>query len=242
MKATLIIKNIENLYTCDKNFTVLNHAFVALFHDKIIDLGVHDYKPLLDDATRVIDAKGETVIPGLIDCNYDGFRHVRLGDQLRQSGAALFAMKQNGILTLLTTRLSAQKADLTQDVFIRKKESEVPIIDSVDQLNQIQLPSTFMLSCGFGRPNHYIYSFQALTYILFNTYQVEARVLLEAMTSIPSKEFGLKDRGSIEPGKIGDLLILQVPTIEHYFQTLGRPLIHRMIKNGIQFYPHWLVC
>ena len=56
------------------------------------------------------------------------------------------------------------------------------------------------------------------------------------------KEFDLSDRGSIEIGKTADLLVLQVTTIEHYFQTLGRPLIHRMIKNGIQFYPEWMVC
>ncbi len=62
------------------------------------------------------------------------------------------------------------------------------------------------------------------------------------MTSLVAKEFHLEDRGSIEIGKIGDLLILQVPSIEHYFQSLGRPLIHRMIKNGIPFYPHWIVC
>ena len=66
--------------------------------------------------------------------------------------------------------------------------------------------------------------------------------LLEAITSLAAKEYGLADRGSIEVGKLGDLLVLQVPTIEHYFQTLGRPLIHRMIKNGIPFYPHWIVC
>ncbi len=241
MKATLIIKNIENLYTCDANFTILSHAFIALFHNKIIDMGVHSYKPLLDEATRVIDAKGEIVVPGFIDCNYDGFRHVRLGDQLRQSGSALYAMKQNGILTLLTHRQSALKRDLTQDVLFRKKESDIPIIDSLNKI-QTPMPDTFMLSCGFGRPNHYMYSFQALTYMLFNTCQIEAKPLLQSMTSVPAQAYGLHDRGSIEPGKIGDLLILQVPTIEHYFQTLGRPLIHRMIKNGIQFYPKWLVC
>lgn len=240
MKATLIIKNIENLYTCDKDNTVLSHAFIALYHNTIIDVGTHDFKIWLEDTTRVIDANGEVVIPALIDCNYGGFYHVRLGDQLRQMGSALFAMQQNGILNLLSTHKSAQRHELTQDVFIRDKKCDVPIIDSVDYKGE--LPEKFLLSCGFGRPNSYIYSFQPLCYLLSHLYQVEPQTLLNSMTKWPAEAFGLKDRGSIEVGKNGDILILQVPTIEHYFQTMDRPLIHRMIKNGIQFYPDWLVC
>ncbi len=64
MKATLIIKNIENLYTCDENFTVISHAFIAIHHDTIVDYGVHSFKPWLDESTRVIDARGEVVCPG----------------------------------------------------------------------------------------------------------------------------------------------------------------------------------
>ena len=101
MKATLIIKNIESLYTCDKDFTVYKHAFIACHHDKIIDLGVHDYKKWIDSATRVLDACGETVIPAFIDCNFEGFSKVRLGDQLRENNSALYAMKTIGILKIL---------------------------------------------------------------------------------------------------------------------------------------------
>ena len=80
-------------------------------------------------------------------------------------------------------------------------------------------------------------------YIVFNIWhKVDLRTLLESMTSLPAKTFGLIDRGSLEKGKLADILILQVPTMEHYYQTLGRPLIHRMIKNGIPFYPNWIVC
>ena len=70
MKATLLIKNIENLYTCDKDFSIIQHAFLAIHHDKIIDFGVHSYEKWMDPATVVIDARGETVVPGFIDCNY----------------------------------------------------------------------------------------------------------------------------------------------------------------------------
>lgn len=241
MKATLIIKNIESLYTCDKNFTVYKHAFIACYHDKIIDLGEHDYKKWIDNATRVLDACGETVIPAFIDCNFEGFSKVRLGDQLRENNSALYAMKTNGILTILSDKKRIQKKELTQDVFVRKQASNYPIIEREQDFHELK-PQKFIMSCGFGKPNSYVYSFQHLAYILFNMYKVDLRTLLESMTSLPAETFGLKDRGNLEKGKLADILVLQVPTMEHYYQTLGRPLIHRMIKNGIPFYPNWIVC
>ena len=241
MKATLLIKNIENLYTCDKNFTILNHAFIACHHDKIIEINTGSYKEWLDPATRVIDAQGECVVPAFIDCQFKSFTHVRLGDQLRQDINALYAMRQNGILTLICDNPNTQRMKLDQDVFYKKIQSELPVLHRLSELKN-EIPETFLMSCGFGLPNSYVYSMAPISYVLFQTHRVGSRKLLESMTSLPAKEFGLSDRGSIEIGKTADLLVLQVTTIEHYFQTLGRPLIHRMIKNGIQFYPEWMVC
>lgn len=241
MKATLLIKNIENLYTCDKNFTILNHAFIACHHDKIIEINTGSYKEWLDPATRVIDAQGECVVPAFIDCQFKSFTHVCLGDQLRQDINALYAMRQNGILTLICDNPNTQRMKLDQDVFYKKNQSELPVLHRLSELKN-EIPETFLMSCGFGLPNSYVYSMAPISYVLFQTHRVCSRKLLESMTSLPAKEFGLSDRGSIEIGKTADLLVLQVTTIEHYFQTLGRPLIHRMIKNGIQFYPEWMVC
>ena len=241
MKATLLIKNIENLYTCDKNFTILNHAFIACHHDKIIEINTGSYKEWLDPATRVIDAQGECVVPAFIDCQFKSFTHVRLGDQLRQDINALYAMRQNGILTLICDNPNTQRMKLDQDVFYKKNQSELPVLHRLSELKN-EIPETFLMSCGFGLPNSYVYSMAPISYVLFQTHRVCSRKLLESMTSLSAKEFGLSDRGSIEIGKTADLLVLQVTTIEHYFQTLGRPLIHRMIKNGIQFYPEWMVC
>ena len=134
-----------------------------------------------------------------------------------------------------------QRKELTQDVFLIKKKSTYPLIETeTDYLKH--KPEHFLLSCGFGSLNRYVYSFQPICHYLFTMMQVSSKTLLEGMTSLPAKDFNLNDRGSLEIGKCADILILQVPTIEHYFQTIGRPLIHRMIKNGIQFYPQWMVC
>ena len=130
---------------------------------------------------------------------------------------------------------------LEQDVFYKKNQPKLPVLHRLNELND-KIPETFLMSCGFGLPNSYVYSMAPMSYVLFQTHRVCSRTLLESMTSLPAQEFNLLDRGSIEIGKTADLLVLQVTTIEHYFQTLGRPLIHRMIKNGIQFYPEWMVC
>lgn len=241
MKATLLIKNIENLYTCDKDFTILHHAFIACHHEKIIEINTGSYQSWLDPATRVIDAQGECVVPAFIDCHYKSFTHVRLGDQLRQDINALYAMRQNGILTLICEDQNSQRMKLDQDVFNVNKKTNLPILERWEDLKR-EIPNHFLMSCGFGLPNSYVYSMAPMSYILFQNYNVDARKLLESMTSLPAKEFDLKDRGCLQVGKRADLLVLQVSTIEHYFQTLGRPLIHRMIKNGIQFYPEWMVC
>lgn len=241
MKATLLIKNIENIYTCDDLDTVMSRAFIAIHHDKIVDIGTGSYTKWLDEATRVIDAVGECVVPGFIDCDYKGFESVRLGDQLRENRSALFSMRQNGILTLLTENYQLQHKDLSQDILIRKKSTSVSCISRLNEYAQNR-PEKFLLSCGFGMPNSYVYSMAPLCYYLYNLYQVDSISLLKAMTSSVAKEFSLTDRGSLEVGKLADLIVLQVPTLDHYFQTLGRSLIHRMIKNGIPFYPEWMVC
>ena len=135
MKATLLIKNIENLYTCDKNFTILHRAFIACHHDKIIEINTGSYKEWLDPATRVIDAQGECVVPAFIDCQFKSFTHVRLGDQLRQDINALYAMRQNGILTLICDNPNSQRMKLEQDVFYKKNQPKLPVLHRLNELN-----------------------------------------------------------------------------------------------------------
>ena len=145
MKATLLIKNIENLYTCDKNFTILHRAFIACHHDKIIEINTGSYKEWLDPATRVIDAQGECVVPAFIDCQFKSFTHVRLGDQLRQDIIALYAMRQNGILTLICDNPNSQRMKLEQDVFYKKNQPKLPVLHRLNELND-KIPETFLMS------------------------------------------------------------------------------------------------
>lgn len=80
MKATLIIKNIDNLITLQgenrprkrddlKNIGLINDGIIALNQEKIVYVGKGEIPSNIEtnDETIIIDGKGKTVTPGLID-------------------------------------------------------------------------------------------------------------------------------------------------------------------------------
>ena len=242
MKATLIIKNIKNLYTCNEKSEVLSDAFIAVHHEYIIDLGIHHgYKKWMDSSTRVIDAQGECVVPAFIDSCLQNYGSLRSSDQTRNENETAYALRSNGILTMVTPLSRLQRKDLFQDIMKKRVCSEFPILSSVQQYSR-KIPEKFLLSCGTGQEKHHIFSMHPIAFYLYNFRSVNAQTLLNSMTCWPAESFRLKDRGSVEIGKRADLLVLHTPTIEKYFNTIGVPLIRRMIKNGIPVYPDIIRC
>lgn len=239
MKATLLIKNIENLYTCDEEDRIISHAFVAMHHDQIIDYGVHDPKVWIDDATRVLDARGECVVPAFIDCHFNSPQETLDGDRMRKESDALYAMRKNGILTLISRDRSMRRKELFQEVLYSNHIPKMPLIEGIPK-EEVHVP--FLMSCGMNSLPHKMYSMQPLGFVLYVYFGVNAKDLLKAMTCNPAKEYDLKKIGSIQKGYQGDLLVIQTPTIERYFSEVGRQSIHRMIKAGIQFYPEIIRC
>lgn len=239
MKATLLIKNIEILYTCDELFHMYHKSFLAVRHGKIMDFGTHDYKDYIDDATRIIDAQGEIVIPALIDCSFYVDKQLPHFARMRKENETLFYMRNNGILTLLSKDPALQKNDVEQEVLVSRKDY---FLDSIATIKEYQRkkPLLFMLSCQQGSIEENIYSLWPIAYDLFNTCGINERELLEAMTSLPAREAGLKDLGSIKNGYQADFLVLRADSIQQVFKTSGISLIHRMIKKGIQIYPNLL--
>lgn len=235
MKATLLIKNIENLYTCSEDDTILKNAFVAMHHDRIIDMGVHDPKEWIDDATRVIDARGECVVPAFIDCHFNTPDDRLDGDRMRKESDALYLMRMNGILTLISRDPQMRRRELFQEVVISRHIPKIPIIQGVPQ-EPVEPP--ILLSCAMNSLPHKMYSMQLLAFFLHVYCGIGAYCLLKAMTCNPAREYGLKELGEIRIGFQGDLLVINKPTIEAYFSEVGVQTIHRMIKAGIQFFPY----
>ena len=59
-----------------------------------------------------------------------------------------------------------------------------------------------------------------------------AEEALRAATKGAAKAMGLKDRGSLTPGKLADLLILDTDTYEDLIYKYGRNPIETIIKKG----------
>ena len=82
MKATLVIKNIDNLITLkgenkarsgkeQGEISLIENGVIAVKDENIIYVGEGELPETIeiDDSTEIIDGKGKTVTPGLIDCH-----------------------------------------------------------------------------------------------------------------------------------------------------------------------------
>ena len=241
MKATLLIKNIKNLYTCNEAFDVISHAFIAIHHEYIIDFGEHDFSQWMDEATRVIDAQGECVVPGFIEACYRCNFKEQSGDQIRTENETAFALRRSGILTMATPYSQLQRKDVYQDIIKKNLVKNIPLISTIQDYEK-HATSSFLMSCGVGSGPYSIYSMHPLAFYLYNVLNVEASSILKSMTLWPAQACQFSDRGTIAKGMRADLLILHTNSIEEYFKTLGIPLIRRMIKNGIPMFPNLIRC
>lgn len=237
MKATLLIKNIASLYTCNSNFKVFHNAFLAMHHDKIIDLGEHDYEGWLDDATRIIDAGGECVIPAFLDPAFNIDEFINPADLARIENEALSIMKKNGILSLFSANPDLQRSSIEQQVLVNRYKIDWPVISSLGDYIK-EKPKKFVLSCGFDFTRHRVYSMQPLASFLHSYCKVSAKDLLLSMTAYSAKQVHFQGRGVLKKGAVADLLILRCPYIEIYFETIGDNLIHREIKKGVPIFPY----
>ena len=235
MKATLIIKNINHLYTCDQHDTVLHHAYIAIHHEWIISVGTGSFRDLTDDATRVLDAAGEIVVPAFIEACYDMPEETSYSQMLRHEHDTLWQLQKNGILTVMTKAGRIQQRTLKQDVFRSRPAQMESVTFGMDQLPA----APYVLSCqGPGQTR----TFQPAAFYLRHMLQADPMDLLKAMSVWPAEAQGLKDRGVLEAGKLADLLVFRVPDLEALFDQADMPSLRRIIKNGIPVWPDVIRC
>lgn len=230
MFATLIIKNIGNLYTCDSKFTIFHHAFIALHHDKIIDIGEHDYHKWIEDGTYIIDAASRAVIPGLIECCFELPEGNSKWDVYRKAEEKMYYLQKSGTMTFCMNQNYRTPNPLVMDcIKIDKK------IEPLRDLALCKKYPGYMLTCLPDVVSQH--SMGSLMYYGFNEAEWN---ILKAMTCNVAKQLGLEDRGSLEIGKLGDILVLNESTLKDYFRAMGRPQYARMIKKGIPVFPSYV--
>lgn len=225
MFATLIIKNIGNLYTCDDHFTIYHHAFIAMHHDKIIDLGQHDYHKWVDPCTFVIDAASRAVIPGLIEADFHLVKGKTKTERNRKTDEALHYHQKNGTLTVVSNDKINHTMPLLMDIIHSEKS-----IQTCKNVNDYK--EDCVLSCTDS-----VFSLQAMGFLLVSAHICKEWQALKSMTCMSAEKCDLLDRGSLEIGKLADVLVLNDVDIHSFFESMGHPTLSYIIKKGIPVYP-----
>ncbi len=228
MFATLIIKNIGNLYTCDAQFTIYHHAFIALYHNQIIDIGQHDYHHWIDSSTTLLDAASRAVVPGFIEPSLTIPQQFKSWDEQIKLEETLNYLFLNGTLSLCCDRSYQNLDTLRTDILYVKKTK--PCFQNIKKYKKrIRLLISHQDT---------IVSQHAMASFLYHSKKEKADNLLKGMTSNVTNAYKIKDRGCLKIGNIGDILVLNAFTIEEFYSTIGKPLFSNIIKKGIPVYPN----
>lgn len=238
MKATLFIKNIGKAYLCTDANAILENSWIACHHSKIIEVGCGKYSHLIDEDTRFIDVQGGVVIPGFVDPYfqmpaYTGVLFPVLED-------TLYAMKQNGILQLASPVLEWCKQSIDQKVYYRKNIQNLSLIGL--DFSTENLPENWLMTCRCQDPSILVYSLQPVMARLYYERGIDPLTLLYKATAKAAQVVGLPQIGSIQEGFEATFLILRINQFEEYLKVFGKPLIQRMVFQGIPVFPVKIRC
>ena len=242
MKATLIIAHIHRLYATTREgnaFFCIEHAFVAVHHERIIDFGTHDYHCWVDKDTRIIDATNEIVVPAFIDLNVQFSFDQRSGDNVRINQETVNLFYKNGITTLASKRLP----ELTSSPFyrlVRCERTRLPLVD-YGYVRHHRLPKRFVLSTSFCYKERPFYDLMPLASLICMEGAAAEAEVLAAMTLRGAKALGLTKKNGIRKGADADLLIFQAEDLKELFHSFGVSRLHRIIVQGVHVWPHVII-
>ena len=240
-KATLLITHIHKLYTCKEighHMVVLSNAYVGIYHDFIIEVGVKDYSHLIDKDTRVVDATGHIMVPGFIDVCMNLPKLHRF-DEARILQETAISYMRHGVTSLY---IEEPKPIWYCESFIyeiywqRKQANGYPIMDLETILKQNQKRKHFCLSAGYNSENPLLSA--QMSHI---QQQISCVTLLNALCKYPAKRLRLKHVGIIDTGMQADMLLVNALDLEEMFSSLQDQKIYQVIKKGVRIYPNVIV-
>ncbi|WP_075878120.1 amidohydrolase family protein [Merdibacter massiliensis] len=243
MKATLLIKDIHKLYATIQGkdaFMCIDHAFVAIHHDTIIDLGNHAYQCWVDKDTRIIDATNEIVVPAFIDTNVTFSFDRRSGDNVRINHETMELFYKNGITGVASKKLPEMASTPFYQLYPCTRKRMPPLIDYED-LQISALPPNFLLTTSFAYDTKPYYDLLPLASLLCIEGKASEWEVLAAMTLRGARVLHLTKKNGIRKGAIADLLIFHASDLHELFHSFGRPRLHRIIHHGVHIYPHVIV-
>ena len=98
----------------------------------------------------------------------------------------------------------------------------------------LDLGLTVALATDFC-PGCWLESMQLVMQLACRLYQFSPEEALLASTTGAARAVGLKDRGTLEPGKVADLQVWDLPTFEDLIYRLGNNAVSLVVKHGKVF-------
>lgn len=127
---SIIIKNIDCLVTCEgsykktgkdmKDAKILNDGFIVIENNLIKFVGTGEgYKEFIKDDTKIIDGRGKTITPGLVDPHthvvYSGSRERELPMKLNKVGYIEILNMGGGILSTVENTKKSTVEELVEE-------------------------------------------------------------------------------------------------------------------------------
>lgn len=239
--ATLLIQQIETIYAMyPKLETVYHNAYIAVYHDRILNIGSGYGSEYIDKDTKIINGRNHIALPGFLDISLqcDLFQHrtndsahqlITLSNQLLKHGTML--VHSDDILPEIKTMMTHPSLiDLHDETYIKNYSIVYPLHKQTKGYKRC------CISCGYD-------SAACLDqWLCAKLYQkrypnIDPLKILAACTRYPAYQLKLYDYGILKKGAKADILLFygnELSAVLHRFY--GDEVIH-VIKDGIRFYP-----
>lgn len=240
-KATLLIRNIEKIYTMQRKKgedVIYTHGAIAFHHDEILYVGEDDGSRYIDSDTRIIDGTNQIAFPAFIECNIDV--NYSSFDEERKLREKLYLASKKGVLTYGCKQLSSN----IQDVYWKLTSlqnmkyplcsvKEVVVSSKKWKKKRFCISSASSIMKGEDQ--------LLMARLLHLHSQTDAMTLLKALTLYPSRCLKGVNTGVLEKGRQGDVLLVYGNHINEVFSVMEECHFSHIIKSGVHIFPNLII-
>lgn len=152
IKADLVVVNIGELLTCRENATdyvgLLKKQAITICGDKIAAIGSdNEIQPMITENTVIIDARGNVVAPGFVDCHtHVVFAGSRVDEYTAiLDGASQEEIRRRGIKTGIFASVEATRSLPEEDLYAQAKSRVISM--ALSGTTTLESKSGYGLDC-----------------------------------------------------------------------------------------------
>ncbi len=241
-KATLLIQHLEAVYALYPKLTsVFHHAYIAVYHDRILALGEGSGSVYIDKDTKIIEGRGHIAIPGMLDVAVNSvlFHRVEsdtarniitLGNHFLRHGTMLIHTEN----TLPQALKEMLKYPTLPDYHDLPYQQRYPIIYPLH--DKAKRYRRFCISCGYENTNC-LDLWLCVKLYAYRHRDIDPLSLLGACTCYPAKMLELSDYGIIKPKAKANIILLSGNHLADPLQRFHGDEAMQIIKDGIRLFP-----